>query len=149
MLGADTEALEEDISCTDKKLADIPHDADITIKGVSVTKQRCQGLKSDKHYGLHSSEFSAKTAVVDQDMLVYVDISPSHSPCRLYHPTVGRSREDRQAPGRDTFHHGVYGRRHETPSRRSAHLPGGSQEGCRRGYHPITPGPTSGIRADG
>ena len=72
MLGEDTEASEEDISCTDKKLADIPHDANITLKSVSVTKQRCQGLKPDKHYGLHSSEFSAKTAVVDQDMLAQV-----------------------------------------------------------------------------
>ena len=49
----------------DKKLAEIPHDADITIKGVSVSKQHC-------HYGLHSSNFSAKTAVLDQDMLAQV-----------------------------------------------------------------------------
>ena len=76
VLGADTEASEEDLSCTDKKLADIPHDADITVKGVSVTKQHCQGLKPDKHYGLHSSEFSAKTAVVDQDMLAQVRHPP-------------------------------------------------------------------------
>ena len=76
VLRADTEASEEDISCSDKKLADIPHDADITIKGVSVTKQHCQGLKPDKHYSLHSSEFSAKTALVDQDMLAQVRHPP-------------------------------------------------------------------------
>ena len=76
VLGVDPEASEEDISCTDRKLADIPHDADITIKGVSVTKQHCQGLKPDKHYGLHSSEFSSKTAVVDQDMQAQVRHPP-------------------------------------------------------------------------
>ena len=76
VLGADAEASEEDISCTDKKLAEIPHDVDITIKGVSVTKQHCQGLKPDKHYVLHSSEFSAKTALVDQDMLAQVRHPP-------------------------------------------------------------------------
>ena len=70
VLGADTEASEEDISCMDRKLADISHDADITIKVVSVTKQRCQGLKPDKHYGLHSS------AVVNQDMLAQVRHPP-------------------------------------------------------------------------
>ena len=76
VLRVDAEASEEDISCTDKKLAEIPHDADITIKGVLGAKQRCQGLKPDKHYSLHSSEFSAKTAVVDQDMLAQVRHPP-------------------------------------------------------------------------
>ena len=60
-----------------------------------------------------------------------------------------RSGENRQAPGRDTFHHGVHGRGHETQSRHGAHLPRGSPEGFHRGYHSITPSPTSGIRADG
>ena len=52
-----------------KNWQEIPHDADITIKGILVAKQCCQGMKPDKHYGLHLSKFSAKTAIMDQDML--------------------------------------------------------------------------------
>ena len=55
--------------------------------------------------------------------------SPSPSPRSMYHPAVGRSGENWPTPGRHSIHHGVYGRRHETPSCRGPYLPRGSPEG--------------------